>query len=147
MHNDLYALLGVKKKELLTLSLNAWKMIWEQLLLLAINARQQYFKSDSSDNFHQRIKMVHILKEELMSRRGYQGRSGFSEEDSQIFREIYKMLESESGSNQIIKYLLDDKEESKPLSVKRVILRKMEKIKIAFPTAIICDRYYSYYSH
>jgi hypothetical protein len=147
MQNDLYALLGVKKKELLTLSLNAWKMIWEQLLLLAINARQQYFKSDSSDNFHQRIKMVHILKEELMSRRGYQGRSGFSEEDSQIFREIYKMLESESGSNQIIKYLLDDKEENKPLSVKRVILRKMEKNKIAFPPAINCVRYYSYYSH
>ena len=67
MSQDVYALLDLNKKELLTLAGNAYKMVWEQILLLAISARQQYFNRDTHEGFHQRVKMVHILKKESSS--------------------------------------------------------------------------------
>ena len=42
MKKNIYSAFGLNQREIFDHTLNAWKMMWEQLLILAIYARQQY---------------------------------------------------------------------------------------------------------
>ena len=129
MNKDIYGLLELNKKELVDLTTNTYKMIWEQVLLLAISARQQYFHRDTNEGFHQRVKMVHILNKK------YRNLSeGEKNSNKDVFLHLYKMLESECGSNKVIEYLLDDEKKDSLFSVKKAVLSDMESNKIAFPS-------------
>lgn len=144
MNKDIYDLLELNKKELVDLTTNTYKMIWEQVLLLAISARQQYFHRDTNEGFHQRVKMVHILNKK------YRNLSeGEKNSNKDVFLHLYKMLESECGSNKVIEYLLDDEKKDSLFSVKKAVLSDMESNKIAFPSLqfnLNYNRHYSYYS-
>jgi|JI9StandDraft_1071089.scaffolds.fasta_scaffold71153_3 hypothetical protein len=144
MKQEIYGLLDLNQKELVDLTTSTYKLVWEQVLLLAISARQQYFHRDTNEGFHQRVKMVHVLNKK------YRGLNESEKNSSRdIFLHLYKMLESEYGSNKIIEYLLDDEKKNSIFSIKKEILADMEKRKIAFPSLQFSDNYnrhYSYYS-
>lgn len=145
MKKNIYSALGLNQREIFDQTSNAWKMIWEQLLMIAIYARQQYIQSDQSnaDNFQQRMKMIHLLRREYQSRH----RDIFLDKDiPEIFHQVLALIEDECGSNKIIEFLLDEEASPYQTSKKR-ILSQMEQAKIAFsPTSAHHKRDYSYYS-
>lgn len=136
MSKDLYKMLGLKQKDLLDMVTSAFKMYWEQVLLLCFSARQYYFENSSRDSFHQRMKLVHILK------------TTRSRESSSIIHDLYKQLETDCGSTEIIKYLLEEEKDRDLTYTKRSILQKMEENGIAFPAEVTgytaSKRHYSY---
>lgn len=146
MKKNIYCAFGLNQREIFDQTLNAWKMMWEQLLMIAIYARQQYMQSNQSnaDNFHQRMKMIHLIKREYLSRK--QSNLSFDKDIPEIFQKVLALIEEECGSTKIIEFLLDDEVSQLQTSKKR-ILSKMEEAKIAFsPNQRDYKRDYSYYS-
>lgn len=146
MKKNIYSALGLNQREFFDQTLNAWKMMWEQLLMIAIYARQQYMQSNQSnaDNFQQRMKMVHLLIREYRHRVG--SNLSFDKDIPEIFQKVLALIEDECGSNKIIEFLLDEEASQLQTSKKR-ILSEMEQAKIAFsPTPNNSKRDYSYYS-
>ena len=148
MKKNIYSAFGLNQREIFDQTLNAWKMMWEQLLMIAIYARQQYMQSNQSnaDNFHQRMKMIHLLNHEY----SYRARSNlsFDKDIPDIFDKVLALIEDECGSTKIIEFLLDE-EVSQIQTSKKRILSQMEQAKIAFsPNENESDykRSYSYYS-
>ncbi|MFG0635062.1 hypothetical protein [Acinetobacter soli] len=144
MKKNIYSAFGLNQREILDQTLNAWKMMWEQLLMIAIYARQQYMQSNQSnaDNFHQRMKMIHLLSHEYSYRAG----SNSSFDKDEIFHKVLALIEDECGSTKIIEFLLDE-EVSQFKTSKKHILNGMELAKIAFsPNRPDYKRSYSYYS-
>ncbi|WPC33496.1 hypothetical protein [Acinetobacter towneri] len=146
MKKNIYSAFGLNQREIFDQTLNAWKMMWEQLLMIAIYARQQYMQSNQSnaDNFHQRMKMIHLLNHEY----SYRARSNlsFDKDIPDIFDKVLALIEDECGSTKIIEFLLDEEVSQFQTSKKR-ILSQMEQAKIAFsPNRPDYKRSYSYYS-
>lgn len=145
MAKNIYSELGLNKRELHGQALNTWKMMWEQILILALYARQQYFKeSAEAENFQQRIKMIHLLSCEYASKNN--SNLSFDKDIREIFQKTLDLIEDECGSTKIIEFLLDE-ETSTLQTSKKCILSKMEEAKIAFsPMPHHYTRDYSYYS-
>lgn len=146
MKKNIYSAFGLNQREFSDQTLNAWKMMWEQLLMNAIYARQQYMQSNQSnaDNFHQRMKMVHLLNREYRYRAG--SNLSFDKDIPEIFHKVLALIEDECGSTKIIEFLLDEEDSQFQTSKKR-ILSQMEQAKIAFsPNGSDYKRSYSYYS-
>lgn len=145
MKKNIYSALGLNQREIFDQTLNAWKMMWEQLLMIAIYARQEYMQPDQSnaDNFQQRMKMVHLLNREYQSRSG--SNLSFNKDIPEIFQKVLALIEDECGSTKIIEFLLDE-EASQFQTSKKHLLRQMEQAKIGFsPTPADYKRDYSYY--
>ena len=102
MKKNIYSAFGLNQREIFDQTLNAWKMMWEQLLMIAIYARQQYMQSNQSnaDNFHQRMKMIHLLNHEY----SYRARSNlsFDKDIPDIFHKVLALIVDECGSTKII---------------------------------------------
>ena len=82
-------------------AMNVWKMIFEQILLLAVHARQLYGVKDNL-NYHQRLKLINIL-EELSREKSI---NNVAQDDMRNkFTEILVMINRNSGTNDIVKYL------------------------------------------
>lgn len=146
MKKNIYSAFGLNQREIFDQTLNAWKMMWEQLLMIAIYARQQYIQSNQSnaDNFQQRMKMVHLLIREYGNSVGRN--LSFDKDIPEIVQKVLALIEDECGSTKIIEFLLDEEVSQFQTSKKR-ILSQMEQAKIAFsPTPIDSKRDYSYYS-
>ncbi len=146
MKKNIYSAFGLNEREIFEQTSNTWKMIWEQLLMIAIYARQQYIQSNQSnvDNFHQRMKMIHLLNYEYRSRASSD--FSFDKDIPEIVSKVLALIEDECGSTKIIEFLLAEEANQYQTSKKR-ILSEMEKAKIAFsPTPSHCKRDYSYYS-
>lgn len=146
MKKNIYSAFGLNQREIFDQNLNAWKMMWEQLLMIAIYARQQYMQSNQSnaDNFHQRMKMIHLLSHEYSCRAG--SNLSFDKDIPEIFHKVLALIEDECGSTKIIEFLLDEEVSQFKTSKKR-ILNGMEQAKIAFsPNGPDYKRSYSYYS-
>ena len=146
MKKNIYSVFGLNQREFFDQTLNAWKMMWEQVLMIAIYARQQYMQSKQSDadNFHQRMKMIHLLKCEYRSRA--RSNLSFDQDLPEIFQKVLALIEDECGSTKIIEFLLDEEVSQLQTSKKR-ILSQMEQAKIAFsPNGSDYKRSYSYYS-
>lgn len=146
MKKNIYSAFGLNQREIFDQTLNAWKMMWEQLLMIAIYARQQYMQSNQSnaDNFHQRMKMIHLLSHEYSYRAG--SNLSFDKDIPEIFHKVLALIEDECGSTKIIEFLLDEEVSQFQTSKKR-ILSQMEQAKIAFsPNGPDYKRSYSYYS-
>jgi hypothetical protein len=144
MSNNIYSAFGLNQREILDQTLNTWKMMWEQLLMIAIYARQQYMESNQSnaDNFQQRMKMIHLLTDVYR----YRASTSFDKDTPEIFHKVLALIEDECGSTKIIEFLLDE-EASQYQKSKKCILSQMEQAKIAFsPTPADSKRDYSYYS-
>lgn len=145
MKKNIYSAFGLNQREIFEQTSNTWKMMWEQLLMIAIYARQQYMQLNQSnaDNFHQRMKMIHLLSREYQSARP---NHSFDKDIPEIFHTVLALIEDECGSTKIIEFLLDEEASQYQTSKKR-ILSKMEQAKIAFsPTPSEHKRDYSYYS-
>ena len=146
MKKNIYSAFGLNQREIFDQTLNAWKMMWEQLLMIAIYARQQYmqFNQSNADNFQQRMKMVHLLNREYRYRAG--SNLSFDKDIPEIFHKVLALIEDECGSTKIIEFLLDEEVSQFQTSKKR-ILSQMEQAKIAFsPNGPDYKRSYSYYS-
>ncbi|MDO6447161.1 hypothetical protein Q4493_15425 [Colwellia sp. 1_MG-2023] len=94
-NNQIYSdKLGINTKELSNSYLSLIKIGWEQVLLIAIYARQQYlYLSDTErekEGFHQRIKLIHSANK-----------------DDLLTTEILDKIEAGCGSNEIIKILFE----------------------------------------
>ncbi|MCO7255406.1 hypothetical protein KSI86_14685 [Dickeya oryzae] len=115
--------LGINVKKLISVVQNIHKMSWEQVLLLALYSRQQYFTSEDGVGFSHRIQLVHKALHH-----------------SDLCKDVLTLLHQKMGSNEIVKMLLNH--ESSQASV---LLRDMEQNNIAFA----CERHkhpYSYYA-
>ena len=146
MKKNIYSAFGLNQREIFDQTSNAWKMMWEQLLMIAIYARQQYmqFNQSNADNFQQRMKMVHLLNREYRYRAG--SNLSFDKDIPEIYQKVLALIEDECGSTKIIEFLLDEEVSQFQTSKKR-ILSQMEQAKIAFsPTPADYKRDYSYYS-
>jgi hypothetical protein len=123
-NNQLYKrVLGINVKKLIGVMQNIHKMAWEQVLLLAVYSRQQYFTSEDMVGFSHRIQLVHKALHY-----------------SDLCKDVLTLLQQKKGSNEIVKMLL-----SLESSQASGLLRDMEQNNIAFA----CERDthpYSYYA-
>lgn len=114
---------------------NIWKMVWEQVILLSLYSRGQYFViKDRADaiNFSQRMRLMHTLDNLMRGKRAEQ-------ELKDQCRIIIDKVESNSGSNEILELLFDDSNEQKTgygsnkKTIKERVRDEIEKEGIAFP--------------
>lgn len=125
---------------------NVWKMVWEQVLLLAFYSRRQYFgKGDGADaiNFRQRMKLISLM-DELINKKTL-----CDLED--IYQTVIDKIESNGGSNKVLEVLFDDKDDQKIIyaqqskTKKEIIRDEIEKNGIAF-SSTTKEMQYSYYA-
>ena len=146
---DIDSIVGLNLSEVETQITNVWKMTWEQVLLLALYSRRQYFEKDAFF-FRQRMRLIHALenlKRKLVHSLG-------SNTNAQRFLEQYikilKKVEDGCGSNDILEYLFDDENDEKVVhgqqkkTIKKIISEAIEREGIAFPKASR-EMFYSYY--
>ncbi|MBZ7394551.1 hypothetical protein FMJ22_24535 [Klebsiella michiganensis] len=123
-NNQLYKrVLGINVKKLIGVMQNIHKMAWEQVLLLAVYSRQQYFTSEDMVGYNHRIQLVHKALHHC-----------------DLSKDVLTLLQQKKGSNEVVKMLL-----SHESSQASVLLRDMEQNNIAFA----CERHthpYSYYA-
>lgn len=130
---------------------NIWKMTWEQVLLLALYARRQYFEEDSF-SFRQRMRLIHVL-ENLKQKNfhGVESNAALAERFLEQYIVILKKVENGCGSNDVLEYLFDDESDVKVIhgqqnkTVKKIISESIERKGIAFPKASR-EMLYSYYT-
>jgi hypothetical protein len=118
--NQIYSeKLGINTKELNNSYLSLIKIGWEQVLLMAIYARQQYlYLSDTErekEGFHQRIKLIHSANK-----------------DNLLTAEILDRIEAGCGSNEIIKFLFESIESEAINCNSTKLLQRIENKNIAF---------------
>lgn len=147
--SEIESFLDLDLKDIEVHASNIWKMAWEQVLLLAIYSRKSYYEEDSF-SFHQRMRLIDKLEsmsEAIENRRPLPNNRKEAFDDKKAFGYEYycilKKIENNSGSNDILKYLLDDTDDS---AIKRKIREEIEKGGIAFPASSKKDLHYSYYS-
>lgn len=99
--------LGIDINSISKEAMNVWKMVFEQILLLAIHARQLYGVKDNV-NYHQRLKLIHIL-DNLSRKNSF---SAAAQDDMRNkFTDILLMINNNSGTNDIVKYLQEQTDE------------------------------------
>ncbi|WCG82270.1 hypothetical protein [Pectobacterium sp. A5351] len=119
-------IIGIDVKALLSATHNIHKMAWEQVLLLAIYSRQQYFYEDSL-GFKNRIQLVHEVQK-------------YRDISRDVCRDVLIQLEQGKGSTDIIKMLLNHEH-----TMSKTVLRAMEDKSLAFGPDK-SERLYSYYA-
>lgn len=160
---EIYKKIGLDRNELYSSYSSIQKIVWEQVLLLSIYARQTYF-SDKGNQLHQRSKLIHGLR--------------FSGRDK-LMPFILELIEKGCSNTEIISFLLklkenkdinevSDKELTENLSIvekllikikpkleiesrsiisnANEILRYLEEKQIAFSALNNNEHPYSYYS-
>lgn len=150
---DFDLIVGLNLNEVDTQITNIWKMTWEQVLLLALYSRRQYFEQDAF-SFRQRMRLIHAL-DTLKQKRFYGIGSNVNAED---FLEQYiivlRKVENGHGSNDILEYLFDDEGDKTVLhsqqqkTIKKIISEAIEQRGIAFSKSSGTGRelHYSYYT-
>lgn len=147
---DIDSIVGLNLNEVDTQITNVWKMTWEQVLLLALYSRRQYFEEDAF-SFRQRMRLIHAL--DTLKQKSF--RAIGSNESARSFLEQYiiilKKVENGCGSNDILEYLFDD-EGDKTLvygqdnkTIKKILSETIERQGIAFSKSKR-ELYYSYYT-
>lgn len=147
---DIDSIVGLNLNEVDTQITNIWKMTWEQVLLLALYSRRQYFEEDAF-SFRQRMRLIHAL--DTLKQKSFYAIG--SNESAGSFLEQYiiilKKVENGCGSNDILEYLFDDEgDKTVPYAqnnktIKKIISEAIEKQGIAFSKSNR-ELYYSYYT-
>ncbi len=131
---------------------NVWKMAWEQVLLLALYSRRQYFEKDAF-SFRQRMRLIHTLDTLKQGRFGSIGSNPSAEAFLRQYINILEKVENGCGSNDILEYLFDDENDEKVVygqqrkTMKKIISEAVEREGIAFPkeSEKILYSYYAMY--
>lgn len=148
--NKIFSNLGLNVKEIEVHATNIWKMVWEQVLLVAIYARRCYDdERPQVSSFHQRMKLLSLIE-------GLEGKyknTDFSQgEISDVSSVIRDMVEDNKSSNDILEYLFDDANDreyvidQEKTTTKKRIRSRMAEQGIAFPALPKGGLEYSYYS-
>ena len=148
--NKIFSNLGLNVKEIEVHATNIWKMVWEQVLLVAIYARRCYDdERPQVSSFHQRMKLLSLIE-------GLEGKyknTDFSQgEISDISSVIRDMVEDNKSSNDILEFLFDDASDREYVAAqvktttKKRIRSKMAEQGIAFPALSEGGLKYSYHS-
>lgn len=148
--NKIFSNLGLNVKEIEVHATNIWKMVWEQVLLVAIYARRCYDgERPQVSSFHQRMKLLSLIE-------GLEGKyknTDFSQgEISDVSSIIRDMVEDNKSSNDILEYLFDDANDreyvidQEKTTTKKRIRSRMAEQGIAFPALPKGGLEYSYYS-
>ena len=139
-------------------AMSVWKLVFEQVLLLAIHSRQLYIDKDrkiDNQNYHQRIKLINIL--DKLSQKKSLGEI-YQSDMQRKFVEILEMINANSGTNDIVKYLQDEDGEEiehRPTQIsinnKLKILNELEQQLVVFrkwdgDNEFVKNKFYSYYS-
>ena len=147
---DVDSIVDLNLNEVDTQITNIWKMAWEQVLLLALYSRRQYFEEDAF-SFRQRMRLIHAL-DSLKQKRSYGiGSNANAEGYLKQYITILKKVEDGCGSNDILEYLFDDEGDDRVLhgqerkTIKKIISEVIERKGIAFPKSSK-KLFYSYYT-
>lgn len=148
--NEIFSNIGLNVKEIEVNATNIWKLVWEQVLLLAMYARRCYDGERSQvSSFHQRMKLLSLMDE----LEGKHKKTDLSQgEISDISSVIRDMVEDNKSSNDILEYLFNDTNDRKyfalgePATTKKRIRSKMAEQGVAFPSLTKDKLKYSYYS-
>lgn len=129
------SIIGIDLEDLNAQLTNVWKMVWEQVILLSLYSRGQYFEirnRTDAINFSQRLRLIHILNDLIEDK-------DKTQELKDQCRVIVAKVESNSGSNEILELLLDDSNDQKirdgstEKTAKEKIRDVIESEGIAFP--------------
>lgn len=145
--------LGIDVAAISKEAMSVWKLVFEQVLLLAIHARQLYTLRDSQ-NYHPRMKLINIL-DDLSKKKVL--RNDVQNDMQHKFAEILKMINENSGTNDIVKYLQNQEGEIKQSMMsgctnnKQKILDDLEQQLVVFrgwsyDSDFLKQKFYSYYS-
>lgn len=147
---DVDSIVDLNLNEVDTQITNIWKMAWEQVLLLALYSRRQYFEKDAF-SFRQRMRLIHAL-DSLKQKRSYGiGSNANAEGYLKQYITILKKVEDGCGSNDILEYLFDDEGDDRVFhgqerkTIKKIISEVIEREGIAFPKSSK-KLFYSYYT-